>query len=105
MTFLICAIRVFQVKTGCRVISAASSGFGVSASRFGARIGLALVDGEDLPETRLDLATTMPNWIPPEPFRYIGAHVTMYALDTLDEKGGWRHAWLRMVRALGFPVS
>ena len=30
---------------------------------------------------------------------------TVGALDTLDEKGGWRHAWLRMVGAMGFPLS
>ena len=96
----------FQRYYGNKAIYAGGySGFGVSGSRFGARIGLALLDGLNDPELKMDFATTMPNWIPPEPFRYIGAQVTMYALDTLDEKGGWRHAWLRMVKALGFPLS
>jgi len=81
------------------------SGFGISASRFGARIGLALLDGSQAPETKLDLATTMPNWMPPEPFRWIGSMITMYALDTADEKGGWRHLWLKFVSSLGFPLS
>ena len=96
----------FQRYYGEKAIYAGGySGFGVSGSRFGARIGLALLDKCDDPELSMDFATTLPNWIPPEPFRYIGAQVTMYALDTLDEKGGWRHAWLRMVKAMGFPLS
>lgn len=96
----------FQRCYGDKAIYAGGySGFGVSGSRFGARIGLAMLDGLDKPELKMDFATTMPNWIPPEPFRYIGAQITMYALDTLDEKGGWRRAWLRMVTAMGFPMS
>ncbi|HMB74754.1 MAG TPA: FAD-binding oxidoreductase [Kiloniellaceae bacterium] len=80
------------------------SGFGISGSRFGARIGLALLDKRKDPELEMAFATTLPNWLPPEPFRYLGAQITMYALDTLDEKGGWRRAWLRLVYAMGFPV-
>ena len=46
----------------------------------------------------------MPNQIAPEPLRWIGAKITMHALDGVDEKGGWRTQWLRLVRALGFPI-
>lgn len=81
------------------------SGFGISTSRFGARLALAKLDGADLPELRMDFATTMPNTIPPEPFRWIGSKITLYALDTADEKGGWRNTWLRLVQAMGFPLS
>ena len=96
----------FQRYYGNKAIYAGGySGFGVSASRFGARLGLALLDGSDAPECKLDLATTMPNWMPPEPFRWIGAMITMHALDTADEKGGWRGPWLKLVTRLGFPVS
>ncbi len=95
----------FQTYHGGKVVWAGGySGFGVSTSRFGARIGLAKLDGLDLPELKLDFATTMPNWIPPEPFRWLGSKITLYALDTADEKGGWRHAWLKFVYALGFPI-
>lgn len=80
------------------------SGFGVSTSRFGARIGLAKLDREDLPELKLDFSTTMPGWIPPEPFRWIGGKITLYALDTADAKGGWRHLWLKFIHSLGFPL-
>lgn len=90
---------------GKAIYAGGYSGFGISASRFGARIGLALLDGSNEPETKLDLATTMPNWMPPEPFRWIGSMITMYALDTADEKGGWRHHWLKFVTRLGFPLS
>ncbi len=95
----------FQRYYNDKVIYAGGySGFGVSASRFGARIGLALLDGSDTPETKLNLATTLPNWMPPEPFRWIGSMITMYAMDTADEKGGWRHPWLKLVHRMGFPV-
>ena len=96
----------FQHYYGGKAIYAGGySGFGVSASRFGADIGLALLDGSDRPECRLAFASTMPRRIPPEPFRNIGAKITMYALDTADEKGGWRVPWLKFVTRLGFPLS
>jgi hypothetical protein len=43
--------------------------------------------------------------MPREPFRWIGSVITMHALDTDDEKGSWRHAWLKFVTRLGFPLS
>ncbi len=96
----------FQTYHGGKVLYAGGySGFGVSASRFGADIGLAKLDQEPRPELELDFARTLPNWIPPEPFRTIGAKITMYALDTADEKGGWRKLWLMMVDKMGFPLS
>ena len=81
------------------------SGFGVSASRFGARIGLARLDGGDDPDLDLEFARTMPAPIPPEPFRYLGARLTLHALDTVDRKGGWRRRWIDLVTRLGFPLS
>ncbi|MBU3030456.1 NAD(P)/FAD-dependent oxidoreductase [Paracoccus marinaquae] len=96
----------FQSYHGGKAIYAGGySGFGVSASRFGARVGLAKLMGEDLPETRMEFAATEPNWIPPEPFRALGAKITMAALDGADSKGGWRNAWLSLVTRLGFPLS
>jgi glycine/D-amino acid oxidase-like deaminating enzyme len=95
----------FQRYHGGKVIYAGGySGFGVSATRFGARLGLALLDDPSAPELKLDCVATLPNFIPPEPFRWIGAKVTMYALADADEKGGWRRHWLRFVHALGFPL-
>lgn len=99
------AVHYQKYHGGDMVFAGGYSGFGVTASRFGARVGLAILDRQDIPETRLTFATTMPNYIPPEPFRWIGAKITMYALDTLDEKGGWRKLWVRMVEKMGFPIT
>ena len=81
------------------------SGFGVSASRFGARVGLAILDEHNIPETQMAFAVTEPGYIPPEPFRWLGAKITLYAMDTLDEKGGWRRPWINFVEKLGFPLT
>jgi len=81
------------------------SGFGVTASRFAARVALAIVDDIDIPERKLTFANTLPAWIPPEPFRWIGAKITLYALDTCDDKKGWRMWWLKMIDAMGFPLK
>ena len=87
------------------VFAGGYSGFGVTATRFGARVALAILDKKDIPETKMAFAQTEPNYIPPEPFRWLGATITMYALDTLDEKGGWRKLWVRMVEKMGFPIT
>jgi glycine/D-amino acid oxidase-like deaminating enzyme len=99
------AVHYQKYHDGDMVFAGGYSGFGVTASRFGARVGLAILDRTDAPETRMQFARTMPNYIPPEPFRWIGARITMYALDTLDEKGGWRKLWVAMVEKMGFPIT
>lgn len=99
------AVHYQKYHDGNMVFAGGYSGFGVTATRFGARVGLAILDGVDLPETRMSFAKTEPNYIPPEPFRWIGAKLTMYALDTLDEKGGWRILWIKLVQKMGFPVT
>jgi glycine/D-amino acid oxidase-like deaminating enzyme len=99
------AVHYQRYHGGKMVYAGGYSGFGVTATRFGARVGLAVLDGVDIPETRMTFAQTLPNYIPPEPFRWIGAKITMYALDTIDEKGGWRVPWIKMVQWMGFPVT
>lgn len=99
------AVHYQRYHDGNMVFAGGYSGFGVTASRFGARVGLAILDDEDIPETKMAFATTEPNYIAPEPFRWLGAKVTMYALDTLDEKGGWRKLWVKMVEKMGFPIT
>ncbi|MDH3635402.1 MAG: FAD-binding oxidoreductase [Gammaproteobacteria bacterium] len=99
------AVHYQKYHDGDMVFAGGYSGFGVTASRFGARIGLAILDQLDIPETRMQFARTMPNYIPPEPFRWIGAKITMYALDSFDEKGGWRKLWIAMVQKMGFPIT
>ncbi len=99
------AVHYQKYHDGDMVFAGGYSGFGVTASRFGARIGLAILDKLDIPETRMQFALTVPDYIPPEPFRWIGAQITMYALDTLDEKGGWRILWIKIVQKMGFPIT
>ncbi len=99
------AVHFQRYFRGRAIYAGGYSGFGITASRFGARVGLALLDQSERPETGMAFAATLPSLIPPEPFRYLGAAITMHALDTADEKGGWRHSWLRMVGKMGFPLS
>ena len=99
------AVHYQRYHNGNMVYAGGYSGFGVTASRFGSRVGLAILDGEDTRETKLTFAVTEPNYVPPEPFRWIGAKITMYALDTLDEKGGWRKPWVKMVQKMGYPIT
>ncbi|WP_426415284.1 NAD(P)/FAD-dependent oxidoreductase [Aestuariirhabdus sp. LZHN29] len=99
------AVHFQHYHNGDMIYAGGYSGFGVTATRFGSRVGLAILDGKDTIETRLAFATSLPSYIPPEPFRWIGAKITMYALDTLDEKGGWRQPWINMVEKMGFPIT
>jgi glycine/D-amino acid oxidase-like deaminating enzyme len=99
------AVHYQKYHGGDMVFAGGYSGFGVTASRFGARVGLGILDQVDIPETRMQFAQTVPDYIPPEPFRWLGAKITLYALDTLDEKGGWRKLWVAIVQKMGFPIS
>jgi len=99
------AVHYQHYYQGDMIYAGGYSGFGVTATRFGSRVGLAILDKNNIPETQLMFAKTLPGYIPPEPFRWIGAKITMYALDTLDEKGGWRKPWVRLVEKMGFPVT
>ncbi|MFK7995715.1 MAG: NAD(P)/FAD-dependent oxidoreductase [Granulosicoccus sp.] len=98
------AVHYQRYHDGNMIFAGGYSGFGVTATRFGARVGLAILDGDDIPETRMEFARTIPAYVPPEPFRWIGAKLTMYALDTVDEKGGWRRPWVKLVQKMGFPI-
>lgn len=79
------------------------TGFGVAGSRFGAFMALGLLTKDSDPIYRLRIAQQPSGYIPPEPFRWIGAKITFAALAGVDEKGGWRTLWLKFVKLLGFP--
>ena len=98
------AVHYQHYYNGNMLFAGGYSGFGVTATRFGARVGLAILDNKDIPETRMKFAVTEPAYVPPEPFRWVGAKITMYALDTYDEKGGWRKPWVKLVQKMGFPI-
>ena len=99
------AVHYQHYHGGKMLYAGGYSGFGVTATRFGARVALAILDDKKVPERGLKFAISQPAYIPPEPFRWIGAKITMYALDTLDEKRGWRIPWVRMVEKMGFPIT
>ena len=98
------AVHYQSYYGGNMIYAGGYSGFGVTASRFGSRVGLALLDRENCADVRMEFANTMPNYIPPEPFRWLGAKITMYALDTLDEKGGWRSLGSKWWKKWDFPL-
>jgi glycine/D-amino acid oxidase-like deaminating enzyme len=86
------------------VFVAGYTGFGVAASRFGAFMGLNLLFDRKSPERELDIAKLSPTYIPPEPVRWLAAKVTFHAFDGADAEGGWKRAWIKGIKALGFPM-
>ncbi|WP_246480266.1 NAD(P)/FAD-dependent oxidoreductase [Inhella gelatinilytica] len=89
---------------GKAVFVAGYTGFGIGASRFGARMGLNMLLDHPGPERQLDIACLSPTWIPPEPLRWLGARITFHAFDGADAEGGWKRAWIQAIKALGFPM-
>jgi glycine/D-amino acid oxidase-like deaminating enzyme len=89
---------------GKAVFVAGYTGFGVAASRFGAFMGLNILFDRKSPERALDIANQSPTYIPPEPVRWLAAKVTFHAFDGADAEGGWKRAWIKGIKALGFPM-
>ncbi|MFX1765898.1 FAD-dependent oxidoreductase [Paraburkholderia sp. A1RI-2L] len=89
---------------GKGVFVAGYTGFGVAASRFGAFMGINILFGRNSPEQELDIARLGPSWIPPEPVRWLAAKVTFHAFDGADAEGGWKRAWIKGIKAMGFPM-
>jgi glycine/D-amino acid oxidase-like deaminating enzyme len=77
------------------------TGLGVGASRFGARVGLDLIDGVDNERTRLEMVRRRPFPFPPEPARWAAIRLTQRALARADERGGRRGPWLRALDRFG----
>jgi glycine/D-amino acid oxidase-like deaminating enzyme len=77
------------------------TGLGVGASRFGAQVGLDLLDGADTERTRLEMVRRRPLPFPPEPARWAGIRLTQRALARADERDGRRGPWLRVLDRLG----
>ena len=86
------------------VFVAGYTGFGVAASRFGAFMGLNILFDRESPERALDIASQSPTYIPPEPVRWLAAKVTFHAFDGADAEGGWKRAWIKGIKAMGFPM-
>ena len=77
------------------------TGLGVGASRFGAGVGLDLLDGLDTERTRLSMVRRSPTPFPPEPLRWAGIEATRRAIARADANDGRRGPWLRVLDRLG----
>jgi len=77
------------------------TGLGVGASRFGAQVGLDLLDGAETEATRLEMVRRRPLPFPPEPARWMGIRLTQHALARADARAGRRGPWLRVLDRLG----
>ncbi|MCW3814672.1 FAD-binding oxidoreductase [Micromonospora sp. DR5-3] len=87
--------------SGRLAYAAGFTGLGVGATRFGARVMLDLLGGEETPLTRLDLVRSKPLPFPPEPFRAAGINLTRWSLARADARQGRRNGWLRTLDRLG----
>ncbi len=77
------------------------TGLGVGASRFGARVMLDLLSGEQTELTGLRLVRGKPVPFPPEPLAYLGIQATRWSLAQADRRAGRRNLWLRALDAAG----
>lgn len=77
------------------------TGLGVVASRFGARVALDLVNGQQTERTKLEMVRKPPVPFPPEPARWASVQLTRKALQRSDRRGGKRGAWLRVLDRFG----
>ncbi len=77
------------------------TGLGVGAARFGARVMLDLLSGEQTELTRLEMVRSKPVPFPPEPLAYLGVQATRWSLAQADGRSGRRNLWLRALDAAG----
>jgi glycine/D-amino acid oxidase-like deaminating enzyme len=77
------------------------TGLGVGASRFGARVMLDLLSGEQTELTQLAMVRSKPVPFPPEPLAYLGVQATRWSLARADRDRGRRNLWLRALDAAG----
>ena len=82
------------------------TGMGVGESRFGALVGLDLLDGRPSANTYLTLTSTKPLPWPPEPLRAGVVGLTSWSLGRADAREGRRNLWLRTLDrcGLGFDL-
>jgi glycine/D-amino acid oxidase-like deaminating enzyme len=77
------------------------TGLGVGASRFGAMVGLDLLDGRATQATGLRYVRGKPVPFPPEPLRWAVIELTRNRLAAADRRQGRRGLWLRSLDRLG----
>ena len=81
------------------------TGHGVSAARFGARIGIELLGYEPSDIVKMQFVTRKPLPWAPEPFRWLGVRFTQNALIKADRNDGKRGLWLRFLDKLGLGFT
>jgi len=81
------------------------TGHGVSASRFGARIGIELLGFKPSDVIKMRLVTSKALPWPPEPIRWIAVRMTQLALVRADKNGGKRGLWLKFLDAVGLGFT
>jgi glycine/D-amino acid oxidase-like deaminating enzyme len=92
----------FGTAHGGRVAYATGyTGLGVAATRFGARVGLDLLDGRRTEATALKYVRRKPVPFPPEPLRTGVIALTQRELARADRHEGRRGPWLRTLDRLG----
>ena len=81
------------------------TGHGISAARFGARIGIELLGYE--PSDIIDMQFVTRKALPwaPEPFRWLGVRFTQHSLIKADRNDGKRGLWLRFLDMLGLGFA
>jgi glycine/D-amino acid oxidase-like deaminating enzyme len=77
------------------------TGLGVGATRFGARVMLDLLSGQETELTRLTMVRTKPLPFPPEPIRTGVIQLTRWSIARADRHEGRRNLWLRTLDRLG----
>jgi glycine/D-amino acid oxidase-like deaminating enzyme len=81
------------------------TGLGVGATRFGARVMLDLLSGEETELTRLRMVRTKPVPFPPEPLRTGVIQLTRWSIARADRRDGRRDLWLRTLDRLGLGFN
>lgn len=80
------------------------TGQGVTPTRFGARVSLALLGIGETELSKLAFVKRKPaNW-PPGIFRWVGSNITFSALGKQDKNQGRPGPWLRMLDRIGFGI-
>jgi glycine/D-amino acid oxidase-like deaminating enzyme len=77
------------------------TGLGVGATRFGARVGLDLLDGRVSDVSQVSMVRHRPLPFPPEPLRSGVIQLTRNRLAAADRNGGRRGLWLSALDRMG----
>jgi glycine/D-amino acid oxidase-like deaminating enzyme len=92
----------FGTALGGRVAYATGyTGLGVASTRFGARVGLDLLDGRETEATHSRYVRRKPMPFPPEPLRSAVIQLTRNRLAAADRRDGRRGVWLGLLDRLG----